>query len=56
MNMPEPLYTGRFLAILCSGFFITFNSGAFFLFPLFVADRGGTVADIGYIMGAFSLA
>ncbi|MBW1799264.1 MAG: MFS transporter, partial [Deltaproteobacteria bacterium] len=56
MIKPDSLYTGPFLAILCSGFFNTFNNGAFFLFPLFVAERGGTVADIGYIMGTFSLA
>ena len=50
------LYTGRFLAISLIGFFTTSNIGAFFLFPVFVADRGGTAADIGYIMGAFFLA
>jgi len=50
------LYTRRFLAITTINFFTTCNLGAFFLFPLFVADRGGTAADIGYIMGAFSLA
>ena len=29
--------------------------GAFFLFPLFIAERGGSEADIGVIMGIFAL-
>ena len=30
--------------------------GTFFLFPLFITERGGNEADIGVIMGAFALA
>ncbi|MFH1488870.1 MAG: MFS transporter [Pseudomonadota bacterium] len=50
------LYTGRFIALLIIGFFSASNIGTFYLFPVFIADHGGSTADIGYIMGAFSLA
>lgn len=50
------LLTRRFVAITVVNFFAACNIGAFYLFPLFLADRGGTSADIGYIMGAFPLA
>jgi MFS family permease len=50
------LLTRRFIAITVVNFFAACNLGAFYLFPLFLADRGGTPADIGYIMGAFPLA
>ena len=50
------LLTRRFIAITVVNFFAACNLGAFYLFPLFLADHGGTSADIGYIMGAFPLA
>jgi len=50
------LFTRRFIAITVVNFFAACNLGAFYLFPLFLADHGGTVADIGYVMGIFSLA
>lgn len=50
------LYTPQFFAISLIGFLTACNAGAFFLFPLFIAERGGTTVDIGYIMAAFSLA
>jgi len=39
------------LANLCN----VASFGGFFLFPLFIANHGGTEADIGIIMGAFTL-
>jgi MFS family permease len=38
-----------------ANFFIVSSFGTFFLFPLFVRDHGGSKADIGIIMGAFTL-
>jgi MFS family permease len=35
--------------------FTTSSLGCFFLFPLFVTAHGGTKADIGILMGAFTL-
>jgi MFS family permease len=50
------LLTRRFVAITVVNFFAACNLGAFYLFPLFLAERGATSADIGYVMGAFPLA
>ena len=50
------LYTPRFLAITVINFLSACNMGAFYLFPLFIYDQGGTAGDVGYIMGAFPLA
>jgi MFS family permease len=50
------LFTRRFIAITVVNFFAACNLGAFYLLPLFLADRGASSADIGYIMGIFSLA
>ncbi|MBN1848346.1 MAG: MFS transporter [Deltaproteobacteria bacterium] len=50
------LYTPQFFTISLAGFLTACNAGAFFLFPLFIADRGGTTVDIGYIMSASFLA
>jgi MFS family permease len=38
-----------------ANFFTVCSLGAFFLFPLFIQDHGGSKADIGIIMGAFAL-
>lgn len=38
-----------------ANFFTVCSLGAFFLFPLFVQDHGGSEADIGILMGAFAL-
>lgn len=35
--------------------FTVSSLGAFFLFPLFISNHGGSEADIGIIMGAFAL-
>jgi len=50
------LYTRTFFTLACANFCVLSSLGAFFMFPLFVLEKGGTEADIGVIMGAFSLA
>jgi MFS family permease len=47
-----PLFLAMFLANLCT----VSSFGAFFLFPLFITEHGGTEGDIGIIMGSFALA
>ena len=49
------LYSPSFLLMSFANFFIVSSFGTFFLFPLFVRDHGGSKADIGIIMGAFTL-
>ena len=49
------LYSRSFLLMSFANFFIVASFGTFFLFPLFVRDHGGSKADIGIIMGAFTL-
>ena len=50
------LYSPSFIAFGCANFFTVSSFGIFFLFPLFIKDRGGSESDIGIIMGVFSLA
>ncbi|MBI4774098.1 MAG: MFS transporter [Deltaproteobacteria bacterium] len=38
-----------------ANFFAMSSFGSFFLFPLFISERGGSKADIGIMMGAFAL-
>ncbi len=49
------LYTRSFLLMSAANFFTVCSLGAFFLFPLFIQDHGGSKADIGILMGAFAL-
>lgn len=50
------LYTPAFATLFIANLFLVSSFSAFFLFPLFIADQGGTQQDIGIIMGAFALA
>jgi MFS family permease len=50
------LYTYSFVAMALANFCITSSFSTFFLFPLFIADRGGSEGDIGLVMGVFALA
>lgn len=50
------LYSPSFIAFGFANFFTVSSFGAFFLFPLFIKDRGGSESDIGIIMGVFTLA
>jgi len=52
---PTKLYSSAFLLMAVANFFAMSSFGSFFLFPLFIAERGGTKSDIGIIMGAFAL-
>ncbi len=49
------LYSTSFLVMSLANMFTTASLGCFFLFPLFVTGHGGTKADIGILMGAFTL-
>jgi MFS family permease len=50
------LYTAPFLLMGLANFCTIASFACFYLFPLFVQHRGGSQADIGIIMGSFSLA
>ena len=52
---PANLYSSAFLLMALANFFAMASFGSFFLFPLFIAERGGTKSDIGIMMGAFAL-
>lgn len=56
MTNPLELYTPRFFTLAVANFCVLSSFGAFFMFPLFVLEKGGTESDIGIIMGAFALA
>lgn len=56
MRINSPLYTRPFIILSLAQLFTVSSLGAFFLFPLFITGHGGGKADIGIIMGAFSLA
>lgn len=56
MTSPVELYTPRFFTLAAANFCVLSSFGAFFMFPLFVLEQGGTESDIGIIMGAFALA
>lgn len=49
------LYGVSFILMASANFFTVSSFGFFFLFPLFITNHGGSEADIGIIMGAFSL-
>jgi MFS family permease len=55
MQATGNLYTRTFLTMSLANFFTTSSFGAFFLFPLFVSNLGGSKLDIGIVMGVFSL-
>ncbi len=50
------LYTPTFFAMSVANLAFQSSFSVFYLFPLFVTGHGGDQADIGIIMGAFSLA
>jgi len=50
------LYSYSFIIMALANLSTVSSLGAFYLFPLFIKDHGGTEADIGIIMGAFALA
>ncbi|OHB28733.1 MAG: MFS transporter [Desulfuromonadaceae bacterium GWC2_58_13] len=50
------LYTPSFVAMFLANLCTVSSFGAFFLFPLFITEHGGTEGDIGMIMGSFALA
>jgi MFS family permease len=48
------LYSHSFIMMAFANFFTVSSFGSFFLFPLFITNHGGSKADIGIIMGAFT--
>lgn len=52
MGTQPAVYTPSFILIAIANFFTVSGLGCFFLFPIFIINRGGSNADIGIIMGA----
>jgi len=50
------LYTPAFAALFLANLCTVASYAAYFLFPLFITDHGGSQRDIGIIMGVFALA
>ncbi len=50
------LYSASFVALFLANLCIVSSFGAFFLFPVYIAEHGGSEGDIGIIMGCFALA
>ncbi len=50
------LYTPAFAALYIANLSLVASFAAFFLFPLFIMENGGSQQDIGIIMGIFALA
>ncbi len=50
------LYSASFVAMFLANLCIVSSFGAFFLFPVFIAEHGGSEGDIGIVMGCFALA
>src|SRR6056297_1383654 len=50
------LYTPAFAALFIANLALVSSYAAFFLFPLFIIEKGGSDKDIGIIMGIFALA
>ncbi len=50
------LYTPAFAALFIANLSLVSSFAAFFLFPLYITEHGGSQQDIGIIMGAFALA
>ncbi len=51
-----PLFSAQFMLLLLANFSISTCFGAFFIFPLYVIEIGGTKTSIGILMGAMALA
>jgi MFS family permease len=49
------LYTPTFIAMAFCNLAAISSYSCFFLFPLFILERGGTPSDVGILMGAFTL-
>lgn len=49
------LYSFSFIVMAFAYFWIAASFSSFVLLPLFISEHGGSAADIGIIMGAFSL-
>lgn len=49
------LFSLSFLTMSFANFFTVASFASFFLFPLFIANHGGSKADIGIVMGAMAL-
>lgn len=45
------LYTKVFVQFAMANLFTVSSFGIFFIFPLYLKDKGGTEADIGIIIG-----
>ena len=50
------LFTAPFLLMGLANFCSIASFASFYLFPLFLLERGASQTDVGFIMGAFSLA
>ena len=50
------LFTAQFNILLAANLFIWIGFGAFYLFPLFILEIGGTKTDIGILMGVMPFA
>lgn len=50
------LYTPGFITMAFCNLATISSYSCFFLFPLFILDRGGAPSDVGLLMGAFTLA
>jgi len=49
------LYNSTFITMALANLFAVSSFGAFFLFPLYIINHGGSKSDIGIIMGIFAL-
>jgi MFS family permease len=49
------LYTPAFFAMAICNLAAISSYSSFFLFPLYIAERGGSPSDVGILMGAFTL-
>ncbi len=49
------LYNATFITMALANLFVVSSFGAFFLFPLYIINYGGSKSDIGIIMGIFAL-
>lgn len=49
------LYNTTFITMALANLFTVSSLGAFFLFPLYIINHGGSSSDIGIIMGIFAL-
>lgn len=56
MSNKKSLYTPEFISLFLANLCMVASFTTFFLFPLFITDRGGGEREIGIIMGIFALA